>query len=63
MCVCVCVCRDRQGGGLIDYKRMAHVTMEAEKSHDLHLQVGDLNESQWCSLKARQPKSWILVEV
>lgn len=31
--------------------------MEAEKSHDLHLQVGDLNESQWCSLKARQPKS------
>ena len=34
-CVCVCVCRDRQGGGLIDYKRMAHVTMEAEKSHDL----------------------------
>ena len=35
VCVCVCVCRDRQGSSLIDYKRMAHVTMEAEKSHDL----------------------------
>ena len=70
VCVCVCVCRDRQGSSLIDYKRMAHVTMEAEKSHDLPSVRFEAQESWWCSscskLKTREPGEpmvWVLVWV